>query len=289
MRKVWKEEEVEFLKKLYIEQGLVLKEICEIFKKKYNRTKTAINLKIKKLKLKHTKEQTYKAKSRNNSGKKNGMYGKTSKLKGLNKENSKMIKDRSLKMSKTKQEMSKNGLLPDYNGIKNPMYGKKSWCKGLTKHTNNKLLSAGVKISKIQKEIWGKKTKEEKSRIISRLNNAMIQTKKPTLIEIKMEDFLKKENLNYEKNFNLNGFKVDFFLPDYNFVIECDGDYWHGNPQFYMSKNLDKIQLKNLGRDKRKNEMLLENKINFIRFWEYDIHNNFNKIEKTIWHKLRKI
>ena len=89
-------------------------------------------------------------------------------------------------------------------------------------------------------------------------------------------------NINFNKNFRLNNFLVDFYLPNYNLVIECDGDYWHSNPLIYNGKELDKIQLKNIDRDRRKEEMLRSNEIDFIRFWEYDIKNNFTEVKNKL-------
>jgi very-short-patch-repair endonuclease len=178
--------------------------------------------------------------------------------------------------------MFKEGLLPDVSGSKNPMFGKRSWNYGLTKENNFSLKNSGEKISKNKKEEWMNKTPEEKQKVIDRLNNSMIQTKKPTKIEIKMMEFLKTEKIKFIQNYKIKNFLVDFYLPKYNLVIECDGDYWHANPDFMVNKELTEPQIRNIDRDKRKNEMLINEGIKFFRFWERDINNNFNDIEKKI-------
>lgn len=65
---------------------------------------------------------------------------------------------------------------------------------------------------------------------------------------------------------------VDFYLPDYNLVIEADGDYWH---------NLERQKIK----DKRRNEKLKVLNYRILRFWEHDIKKNLqqclNKIEEV--------
>lgn len=71
-------------------------------------------------------------------------------------------------------------------------------------------------------------------------------------------------------------------------VIECDGDYWHVNPKFYKNKILTAAQIKNIERDTRKNILLTNKKIDFVRFWEDDIKNNFEKVKEKIWEKLQK-
>jgi very-short-patch-repair endonuclease len=287
MRKFWGEEELEFLKKLYEIDGLSLSELAPIFNEKYNRSLESLSVKIGRLKLKHTKEQISKIKSRLNSGDGNGMYGKVSPMKGLCKENSELMRIKSIKTSKTRKQMFKDGLLST-SGENNGMYGKTSWTNGLTKHTDERLLNYGKKISILKKKEWLDKTEEEKQIVITRLNDAMIQVRKPTKIEIKINDFLVSENIKFEKNYLIKNFRVDFYLNEFNLVIECDGDYWHGNPKFYSIDDYDKIQNKNFDRDKRKEKMLVNDNIDFIRFWEDDIKNNFDNVKNLIWERLQK-
>jgi G:T-mismatch repair DNA endonuclease (very short patch repair protein) len=42
-------------------------------------------------------------------------------------------------------------------------------------------------------------------------------------------------NIEYETEKNIFGKFVDYYLPDYNMVIEFYGDYWHSNPKIYES------------------------------------------------------
>jgi very-short-patch-repair endonuclease len=282
MYKKWNEEEIEYLKELYVIKGLSQIEICPFFNKIYNRTCDSIWIKIKRLKLFHTKDQTRLIKSRLNSGDKNGMFGKTSAMKGLTKDNSVLMRNKSDKLSKTRKKMYKEGRLPDMSGTKNPMFGKKPWCFGLTKETNESLKSIGKKSSINAKNRWNNKTEDEKKEAIKQLNNAMIQTKKPTKIEVAMKSFLDENEIKNKKNYTINNFLVDFYLTDYNFVIECDGDYWHANPKFFSNKTLTVPQLKNIERDKRKNEMLLNENIPFLRFWECDINKDFKSVKNKI-------
>jgi G:T-mismatch repair DNA endonuclease (very short patch repair protein) len=282
----WQDVEVKLLKELYIVSGLSITELFPIFNEVYCRSFDGVWLKIKRLKLKHTKDQTTKIKSRLNYGDKNGMFGKISPLKGLTKNNSELIRLRSKKISITKLKMSKEGLLPNLSGVNNPMFGKKPWNVGLNTHNNETIKKAGEKVSKTQKKLWLNKTSEEKQMIINRLNDSMIQSKGRTKIEIKMEDLLKKLNVEYLVNYRIKNFLVDFYIPTYNLVIECDGDYWHANPDFVKGKELTKSQIKNIDRDHRKNEMLFQEGIKLLRFWECEINNDFKFIEnKLMWLK----
>lgn len=288
MKKLWSEEEKQYLKKLYEEDGLSVSELLPVFNVIYNRPMDGLKVKIGRLKLRHTKEQIKQIKSRLNSGELNGMFGRVSPMNGLTLANSEIVRIKSEKLSKKRKDMFKNGELIPLTGSTNPMYGSIAWNNGLTKHDDDRIFKYGLKISKIKKLEWENKTEEEKSIVINRLNDAMIQNKKPTKIEIKLNKFLNGEGIKFESNHPIKNFRVDFYLKDYNLVIECDGDYWHGNPKFYNPKELGVIQLKNFDRDKRKEEMLKSNKIDIIRFWEYDIKNNFNTVKQIIWEKLQK-
>jgi very-short-patch-repair endonuclease len=288
MQKLWKKEEIDLLVRLYEIDGLSVTELFPLFNEKYNRPIIGLQVKIGRLKLRHSKEQIKAIKSRLNSGELNGMFGKKSPMKGLTSETSEIVRIKSDKTSKTRKEMFKNGELQPLTGSTNPMYGSISWNNGLNKYMDKRIFNYGEKISKIKKKEWENKTDNEKRETILRLNNAMIQTKKPTKIEDKIENFLKENEVKYIKNKRYDLFIFDFYLLEFNFVIECDGDYWHANPLFYNGKKLTDAQIKNIERDKRKNLLLESNLIDFVRFWEFDIKNNFEIIKKTIWEKLQK-
>lgn len=48
-----------------------------------------------------------------------------------------------------------------------------------------------------------------------------------TSIEAKVERCLQDLGIRYEWEQRFDRYWVDFFLPDYNLAIECDGTYWH--------------------------------------------------------------
>jgi len=67
-------------------------------------------------------------------------------------------------------------------------------------------------------------------------------------------------------------YHVDIVIVDLKIAIECDGDYWHGNPKFYPSPSLKQISRQN--HDKRRNSFLQNRDWKILRFWEYDINTN---------------
>jgi very-short-patch-repair endonuclease len=97
---------------------------------------------------------------------------------------------------------------------------------------------------------------------------------KDTSIELKIETELQRRNINYQKQVPLCKIAiVDFYLPEYRIVIQCDGDYWH---------NLPGVKEK----DERQDKVLIFNGFNIYRFWEHEINES---VKKCIDIVLRKI
>jgi len=96
--------------------------------------------------------------------------------------------------------------------------------------------------------------------------NKFINKKIPiqdTSIEKTIENILKKEKIKYEKQRYFIEAKTipDFYLPEYNAVIYCDGNYWHSN---IKRKNIDNWQ----------NKKLILNGYKVFRFTETEIKNS---------------
>ena len=288
MRVFWSEEEVNTLKYYYIESGLSVSEFYEDFIKKYPyRTIISLKIKIKKLKIHHTKDQISKIKSRLCSGENNGMYGKIGPNKGLTKENCERIKNAGDKTSITRKYMFDNNILEGMKGNKNPMYGKVAWNRGETKYTQKSIADGGRKSSKTMKKKWLNMTDEQKNKRIGDLTLAANKARKDTKIEMIVKDVLEKLNINFIKNYRQSRFVFDFYLIDYNFVIECQGDYWHGNKEYF--KIFNDIQLKNIERDKTKIKYLEDNNIRSLFLWENEIHRNKNILDNIILDKIKEL
>lgn len=282
MRKYWNEKEKELLRKLYEDDGLAPSEIAKIM----NRTVSSIAIKCQRWKFKHNKEQKSNVKSRLLTGEKNGMFGKTGPNKGLNKENSERIKIAAEKLSETRKNLYKAGILPSLSGENNPMFGKEPWNKELD-ISDERIKNYAQKCSITKKRQWEEKSEQEKDKI--RKYMAFIGAKckkKDTTIEIKVKKYLKSINEKFIKGYALDKFIFDFFMPDYNLVIECQGDYWHANPLEYDESNINEIQRKNIERDKRKKEFIRINNIDNLFIWENDIKKNFEKVKQMIKDKI---
>ena len=98
---------------------------------------------------------------------------------------------------------------------------------------------------------------------------------KDSLPEIKIQNFLRQLNIEFIPHKNIreieHRYQCDIFIPSMNLVIECDGDYWHGNTNNPRFKNLNKFQINTKERDNIRIKELQEKGFNVLRFWESDI------------------
>lgn len=184
------------------------------------------------------------------------------------------------------------GKHPDYmQGKNHPMWGKKHSKKSKDKisFTKKGCISPrkGVKLleetkEKLRKANIGKKYSEETKQKLREFHiNNPNRKFKDTKIELKMEEALKRRHINYQKQVPISNIAiVDFYLPDYKIIIQCDGCYWHGC----------KIHKPN-GKDTHKKDIEKDKKIKLkgyaiYRFWEHEINESVEKcLEKLLNNK----
>ena len=100
-------------------------------------------------------------------------------------------------------------------------------------------------------------------------------------------DFLRKKSINfeYQKRFDWLGKQsLDFYLPDYNMAIECQGEQ-HFEPVFYRWKTKEKpleAFEKQLMRDKIKYECCLKNGVKILYYGNKKFKKNINELITNI-------
>ena len=101
-------------------------------------------------------------------------------------------------------------------------------------------------------------------------------------------NFLDKLDVKYIYQYKMAsiGRYLDFMLTDYHVGIEIDGDYWHGNPQLYEEKDLNKTQKWSKKVDEMKNKWCSRNGVPLIRIWEKDINEHPEKVLTFLKEKL---
>ena len=111
-------------------------------------------------------------------------------------------------------------------------------------------------------------------RMRKKMKAVMINTikemgKNDTKIEKMVENMLLFNNILYVKQFKYELGVADFWLPNSNLIIECDGDYWHSLPGYSE-------------RDENQTSWLENNDFFVLRFAENQIRNNFNSVQSEI-------
>lgn len=83
-------------------------------------------------------------------------------------------------------------------------------------------------------------------------------------IELKVENQLIKYKIKYfsQKPINNGSFIIDFYLPEYQLVIECNGDYWHSRPE-------------RKERDRKLEEYVLSKGKDILWLWEHEINDEW--------------
>lgn len=149
------------------------------------------------------------------------------------------------------------------------------------------------KISKATKKMW-KNAKindiEKTKRMLYSGRNKQYDFKgiKMNSIEYLVAQVLDDMNLKFEYEtvvtFGTSTYVPDFYLKEHNTVIEVYGDYWHANPEIFDStKTVFRTPVLEIWkRDKRKQEIFLENGIQYIILWEDKINNNITEIKELL-------
>lgn len=83
-------------------------------------------------------------------------------------------------------------------------------------------------------------------------------------IELKVENQLRKYGIKYfiQKPLDNGHFIIDFYLPEYQLVVECNGDYWHS-------------RLERKKRDKELEEYVLSKGKDILWLWEHEINDEW--------------
>jgi len=100
--------------------------------------------------------------------------------------------------------------------------------------------------------------------------------------ENKLKVFLEENKINFieQKRFDSlkginNGYlSYDFYLPDFNLLIEYQGQRHDGNGNYYMKQNLPRQQ----EHDSRKRTYAVQNNMQLLEIWYYD----FDRIEEIL-------
>lgn len=166
-----------------------------------------------------------------------------------------------------------------------------SWFSEFTRR-NNLGKKRSLETRKLQSEVrkeYIRNHPEELERLKGfRMTN--IIPKKDTSIEIRIQDFLTLLNIEYftHKYMNIeNAYQCDILIPiqsgiNQKTIIECDGDYFHGNLNKFSIEKLSERIKNNRLLDVERTKQLQEKGYKVIRLWGSQINsmqlNDFQKV-----------
>lgn len=139
--------------------------------------------------------------------------------------------------------------------------GKQKFINDLTLKDRIYTEERNEKVSKSKKHYW-ETHPEERKRIMD-----IWKKRSETSLEKKMYDFLIKNNIQFEKRYELDQKQYDAYLPNYNMLLEFDGSFWHKqslNECKYIFQTL------NFYNDQLKNEIAKKHNIPLFRIKETD-------------------
>lgn len=129
--------------------------------------------------------------------------------------------------------------------------GRKAWNKGMTGIFSHS-------------EEYKDKMRLQQCQLISKRKG------KRTSIEIKVRNLLNTLKIAFEEQKVMHDrFTVDFYIPDFDTVIECNGDYWHSREDVKA-------------RDKRKMNYLTKCGHSILVLWESEINEDIKKCGEKI-------
>jgi very-short-patch-repair endonuclease/DNA-directed RNA polymerase subunit RPC12/RpoP len=103
----------------------------------------------------------------------------------------------------------------------------------------------------------------------SLLDKNMRQKVFDTNIELQFKNELLKRNIEFKHPYRIKNHPADFYIPKYNLVIECDGEYWHNKPSAKEKDTKHNIMMRNNGYyvKRLKGSNILNKKINYDKIF----------------------
>ena len=104
--------------------------------------------------------------------------------------------------------------------------------------------------------------------------------------ELKCQQYFDNKNINYIAQKTYDGLvglggkllSYDFYLPNYNLLIEYQGEFHDGKANWYVAENLEKQQ----EHDRRKKQYAKEHNIKLLEIWYWDYENIESILESRL-------
>jgi len=176
--------------------------------------------------------------------------------------------------------------------IKNKLKREKAWNSGVSSKNDSRILSGDnhprtgetldsktkEQISESLKEFYKTPEGEIVRQKTIKRRETQIFPKKDTSIEIKVQNILKDNNIEFDTHKFIeeieHSYQCDIIIPRIRLIIECDGCYWHGCNN--CNKDISEKIQKQIEVDKIRTKELVECGYYIVRLWEHDINNNMD-------------
>lgn len=127
-----------------------------------------------------------------------------------------------------------------------------------------------------KKALRPKKTVSQKNSYLKKQAKKM--DKKPTGPEILFANLLEEIGVEYETQKIIGGKIFDFYVPEFNTIIEVDGIYWHAKGKKIIEMN--SMQKRAVNNDRKKDVIAKGNGFKIERVWEDDLNDNYIQVKK---------
>ncbi len=146
------------------------------------------------------------------------------------------------------------------------------------KRLSEKPITARMRLSNFQR--WVEKFGIEeatKRQLDWQSKNIMPSKSKDTKCELQVANMLSTVGISFIKQLQVPRYYCDFYLPQYNLIIEVNGDYWHANPNKFSENDLiggKKLLAREIwDNDFKRIESLKSMGYNVLVLWESDVKN----------------
>jgi len=268
----WNFFEENFLKENYLNLGN--KEIAN----ELNRSVTSISAKIQEMNLSRGKEWNSQRMKLNNPSYNKDIVHKRVKTLKL-----KYLKEEHPNKGRKRPDLSEYNLTHPRKGKNHPRWSK-GYIKNCLQCTKEFRVSECFKDRKFcnptcYKKYLKENFSDDQKQFMRELRIKQIFPKKDSSIEVKIQDFLKQLGIEFFTHQYIkieHGYQCDILLPkqkgiNQKIIIECDGDYWHGNKEIFKDEKLTERIIKQREIDNKRTKELLKQGFKVFRLWENEI------------------
>ena len=124
---------------------------------------------------------------------------------------------------------------------------------------------------------YGKKhTKKSLNKLSKTLSNNPRKFNPSSKPEKKIEEIIKSLGYEVKRTYKVNEYVCDIYVPEFNLIIEYNGDYWHCNPNKYDSNYIHPHKKKTSFQIWNEDKIRIDNIINYDYnlevVWEFDFN-----------------